>query len=253
MRVVNSVTIPLTDIGVLLVGYNRPDLLIKRIKELSKENIVNFYISIDGGEASQTREMEIFKEFAMNELESVPNLSITHEEKNLGLVKHMTTKISQVLSKHEYIIVIEDDVKVSKSFLVNMVSGLNYLKTKKKLGVVSGWSPVAIPLIRNKWRMGKYVYIWGWATSRSVWQLYQYDLSAENMILELENSSTWAKYSNLQQASWLSKFNKIKNNPFYTWDIQFFYHCLKNNYEILSPLFSMTGNEGFEDDRAVHP
>jgi len=40
------------DVGVLLVGYSRPDLLTNRIHELASVNLVNLYISIDGGHDS---------------------------------------------------------------------------------------------------------------------------------------------------------------------------------------------------------
>lgn len=252
MRKPTSETITFSDVGILLVGYSRPDLLKNRIYEFASENIVNLYISIDGGEASHTLEMEKFKGLTKQVLKPIQNLQIYHEANNLGLVRHLTSRITQVLNEHKYIIVIEDDIKVSKSFFSNMLHGLNYLNTRELKGVVSGWSPVAFPYAQNKWRNSKYVYIWGWATSREVWEGYEYDLSRENIEKNLNNSLNWSKYSKFQKASWVSKFNKLKIVPLFTWDIQFIYHCLKNDYHIIAPLFTMTGNQGFEDDRAIH-
>lgn len=245
-------TITFRDVGILLVGYSRPDLLRNRIHEFASENIVNLYISIDGGEASHTLEMEKFKVLAKQVLKPIQNLQICHEVNNLGLVRHLTSRINQVLNEHKYIIVIEDDIKVSKSFFSNMLHGLNYLDARKLKGVVSGWSPVAIPYVQNKWRNSKYPFIWGWASSREVWKDYKYNLSMENIEKEINKSFNWSKYSNFQKAFWISKFNACKKNPLYTWDIQFFYHCLKNNYQFIIPLFTMTGNQGFNDGRAVH-
>ncbi len=252
MRKPTSETITFRDVGILLVGYSRPDLLKNRIYEFASENIVNLYISIDGGEASHTLEMEKFKELAMQVFKPIQNLKIYHEVDNLGLVRHITSRITQVLNEHKYIIVVEDDIKISKSFFSNMLNGLNYLNAKELRGVVSGWSPVAFPYAQNKWRNSKYVYIWGWATSREVWEGYKYDLSRESIEENLNNSFNWSKYSKFQKVSWILKFNKLKSIPLFTWDIQFFYHCLKNNYHSVVPLFTMTGNEGFEDDRAIH-
>jgi hypothetical protein len=247
-----SETIIFRDVGVLLVGYSRPDLLKNRIHEFASENIVNLYISIDGGEASHTLEMENFKSLVKQELKSIQNLRIYHEENNLGLVRHLTSRITQVLNEHKYIIVIEDDIKVSKTFFSNMLHGLNYLNARGLKGVVSGWSPVAIPYVQNKWRNSKYPFIWGWASSREVWEGYKYNLSMEDIEKDIKNSVNWSKYSNFQKAFWISKFNGLKKNPLYTWDIQFFYHCLKNNYHCITPLFTMTGNQGFNDERAIH-
>jgi len=252
VRKLTSETITFRDVGILLVGYSRPDLLKNRIYELASENIVNLYISIDGGEASHTLEMEKFKGLAKQVLKPIQNLQIYHEVNCLGLVRHLTSRITQVLSEHKYVIVIEDDIKVSKSFFSNMLHGLNYLNARELKGVVSGWSPAAFPYAQNKWRNSKYVYIWGWATSREVWEGYKYDLSKEKFEENLKNSFVWSKFSNIQKSFWISKFNQSKKDPLYTWDSQFFYHCLKNDYYFITPMFSMTGNQGFEDKRAVH-
>ncbi len=240
------------DVGVLLVGHSRPDLLTNRIHELTSENIVNLYVSIDGGELSHTPEMENFKILVKNTMAFIPNLRIYHERHNLGMVIHLTSKITQVLSNHKYIIVIEDDVKLSKAFFVNMLNGLNYLENRELVGVVCGWSPLSIPYIQNKWRNCKYVYLWGWATSKHAWEGYSYDLSKENLEKNLATSLKWSELSKYQKASCLSKFNKVKKTPLSTWDYQFSYHCIKSDHHIIAPLFSITGNQGFENERAVH-
>ena len=196
--------------------------------------------------------MEKFKALAKTELITIPNLIISHESQNLGLVRHITSKISYILQRHSYIIVIEDDVKISRSFISNMLEGLNYFSKKGILGVVSGWSPTVSAKLKNKWRISNYQYIWGWSTSREVWDNYDYDLSSVNFEQRLSSSKNWNRLNYFQKNNWLGKFKKIKANPLYTWDIQFYYHCLKKDVCFLSPLYSLTGNEGFEDSRAVH-
>lgn len=247
-----TTSVTMEDVGVLLIGYNRPDFLQKRILEIKGTQVINLYICIDGGRESKTAEMEKFKALAKTELTTIPNLIISHESQNLGLVRHITSKISYVFQKHQYIIVIEDDVKISSSFIFNMLQGLNYFSNKRVLGVVSGWSPIVSRKLKNKWRISKYQYIWGWSTSRDVWDDYKYDLSALNFELNLNSSKKWNKLNRSQKKNWLGKFKKIKRSPLHTWDIQFYYHCLQKEVCFLSPLFSLTGNEGFNDSRAVH-
>ena len=43
--------------ALLLVGYNRPELLFKRISEIAVMNLDHIYISIDGGIESHSKEM----------------------------------------------------------------------------------------------------------------------------------------------------------------------------------------------------
>ena len=244
--------ITFNEVGILIIGFKRPDLLVNRVLELDVEKVENLYISIDGGEESHTVDTEKFKDFAERKLASIPNFIINHESKNLGLVRHVTSSITKVLEKHQYIIVIEDDVKVSESFLENMLAGLTYLRNKHTNGIVSGWSPAPVPFLRNKWRKTKYAYIWGWSCSREVWKDYNFDLSTENIYECLEKSQSWRAYSRFQKIQWMSRFIRMQNNPMVTWDVQFFYHCIKNDFLMISPLFTMTGNQGFEDERAAH-
>jgi hypothetical protein len=243
--------IKIEDICVLLIGYNRPELLQKRIIELQNSLVSNIYISIDGGVESSTSEMEEVKTLAKNILHN-KKLILNHQEHNSGLVLHITNEISKVLNLHKYVIVIEDDIKISKNFIINMVLGLSKLEELGLRGIVSGYSPLFRDTLSNKWRKTHICNVWGWACSHDVWKVYNYDLSAievENRLLE---SKTWKKLNRYQKKFWLYKFKAVQKNPLYTWDYQFIFHSFINNYINLAPVFSIVGNEGFKDMRAVH-
>lgn len=185
-KILDNKLIKLDDICVLLVGYNRPELLQKRIIELKDSLVTNIYISIDGGVASSTFEMEEVKALAKNMLCN-KNLIINHHKRNLGLVLHTTNEISKVLKLNKYVIVVEDDVKMSKNFIINMVVGLSKLEELGLRGIVSGYSPLFRDTFNNKWRKTHICFLWGWACSSDVWKFYNYDLSTtevESRLLE---------------------------------------------------------------------
>ena len=117
--------VKVSDVGVLILAYNRPEMLQKRIKELSNNKISNLFISIDGGRSSHSPEMESTKDFAKLAFKKTKNFNLNHHKKNLGMVKHITREISNVLAKHKYVIVVEDDVKIVDNFIENMISGIN--------------------------------------------------------------------------------------------------------------------------------
>ena len=167
--------IKLEDICVLLIGYNRPELLQNRIIELKNSLVTNIYISIDGGVESSTFEMEEVKALAKNILNN-KKLTLNHHERNLGPVLHCTNEIAKVLKLHKYVIVVEDDVKMSKNFIINMVVGLNKLEELGLRGIVSGYSPLFRDTFNNKWRKTHICFLWGWACSSDVWKFYNYDL-----------------------------------------------------------------------------
>ena len=143
--------ISISEIGVLLLGFNRPELLKKRIDEICESKVENLYISIDGGSESHTVEMDLLKQYAQKKLSKLHCFNLNHHKDNLGLVRHITGEISNVLAKHQYIIVIEDDVKISINFICNMINGLNIHKRDNSIGVVNGFSPIHFKYFQNKW------------------------------------------------------------------------------------------------------
>ena len=244
--------VKVSDVGVLILAYNRPEMLHKRIKELSNSKICNLFISIDGGRSSHSPEMESTKDFARLAFKQTKNFNLNHHKKNLGMVKHITREISNVLAEYKYVIVVEDDVKIVDNFIENMISGINLQNRLGLNGIVSGWSPLYAKKLSNRWRVTTYPFIWGWACSRKTWNSYTYDLSKIDIEKELLCSESWDKLSNYQKTKWLGYLKKTQLNPKYTWDAQLFFLLLKNNHSNLSPIFSITGNEGFNDIRAVH-
>lgn len=248
-RSVNQAQIP-----VLLVGFNRPELLMRRVLELRENDLSLLYISIDGNHTIDI-EMENCLESISQLFESEKSLKILRSDENMGLAKHITTRISQLLEEHESIIVLEDDIKIGNNFIQNMNLGLKNLDELSLRGVVSGFSAIMRPRnmnIKNRWRRTPYFNCWGWVCTRDVWKDYKLDISEEDLNHELGSSMTWRELSNWQQFLWLSRFIKIQRTPFHTWDIQFQYHCFKNSYINLAPILSITDNEGFNDSRSAH-
>jgi len=245
----------MSDTPILLLGFNRPDLLKKRIQEISKMNIRNIYVSIDGGSHSNTVEMldlikSIPKYFRNNE-----NIIVTHQESNLGLTNHITESISAVLRLHPNIIVVEDDISLSKSFYNNINLGLNILNSKNTLGTVSSLSAINYSgkiYPKNKWRKTKYFFCWGWGCSKETWAKYRLDLTSVDLDKELSSSLPWNELSNHQKKVWISRFNRVKNNPSYTWDVQMQYTSFLFNFTNLAPVFRFSDNEGFNDIKATH-
>jgi len=250
-KVLHNNLIKLEDICVLLIGYNRPELLQKRITELQNSVVTNIYISIDGGAESTTLEMEKFKELAKTIFRD-KDLKLTHHKHNLGLVLHITKEITKVLNLHKYVIVIEEDVKISRNFIINMVRGLNKLEELGLSGIVSGHSRLYRDTSNNKWRKTHFSIVWGWACSSEVWKVYNYDISTIEIENRLSESETWQTLNRYQKKFWLTKIKAVQKDPLYTWDYQFYFYSFINNFVNLAPIFSIVGNEGFSDSRAVH-
>jgi GR25 family glycosyltransferase involved in LPS biosynthesis len=240
------------EIGVLLFGYNRPQLLKRRIKELERMKIKNLFISIDGGSKSHTKEMDVVKKMAKSHLGNVRNLRIMHYKENLGMVNHFNIAMNKVFKEHKYVVFIEDDIILSENFMSNMTQGFSEQSKLKKIGFVSSFSPFFSNSLPNRWRNSFYPFVWGIGFSRDIWNLYDKDFGKIHIEDSLAKSLNWNQLSNFQKKYWLQKFKKIKNDPKYTYDYQLVYLALRYNVKNISPVFTMVGNEGFHDPNASH-
>ncbi len=245
----NPPTIP-----VLLIGYNRPELIIKRVEDLLRNNVENLFISIDGNEDLRDIMQETLK--VVDSLcQDKCELNYKIHETNFGLAAHITNEISKLLEIYSEIIVLEDDIQIGENFLMNMERGLQHLNVSNITGIVSGFSPIIQPKylkIANKWRKTPYFTCWGWLCTKDVWEKYILDISKINLNEALVNSKTWQAMNKWQQFLWLSRFRKIQQNPHHTWDIQFQFMCFRHEITNMAPMFSLTNNEGFNDLRSAH-
>jgi hypothetical protein len=244
-----------SDVPILLLGFNRPDFLKKRILELITMQVEHLYISIDGGINAKSEAMKEVISWAELSIKDLKTLIIIENQKNLGLVKHITTSITKVLERHPYVVVVEDDIKLSQNFYSNMLYGLNLQHSRRKKGIVGGFSVLNLSnfsLIRNKWRTSPYTVIWGWGCSKLIWEEYTTIINKETIMDKLSSSPAWNSLSNFQKKVWLGRFEKVAVNPEYTWDIQLQYLSFIKNYENIYPISTITLNEGFSDLRSTN-
>lgn len=240
---------------ILLLGYNRPEMVQKRLAEISNFQVRHVIVSIDGSNLATKQKFKTIIKVAKTQLKNLDSFKVIMHNKNLGLSKHIVQAISTAFIKHPYLIVVEDDICLSEKFYDNILGGLNLLHRKNKNGIVSGFSPIEIARVNhiaNRWRSTIYTPIWGWGCSSETWAQYELDLTRVELELELNSSTTWQKFRKFKKAVWLGRFYKMKNYPNITWDYQMQYTSIKKSFTNLVPISRFTNNEGFKDSRAAN-
>jgi hypothetical protein len=253
VSIIRQYAIPVT--SVLLIGYNRPENIVQRIKELEKNVIENLYISLD-----KCLDPLIAKEVLTAAEESVTksslskNTTIWRQDRNLGLSNHICWAIKKVLEDKSELIVIEDDIRISNDFVSQMSDCYSEHSGEKDLGTVGGFSgvPIIYDTMKNYWRQSRYFSAWGWMIGRETWSLYEQFLPQGDLEAQLSNSQNWALLSPIQRTTWLQRFDKVRNNPSLTWDYQMQYMTFKYDLKHILPLFRICENVGFHDPRSTN-
>lgn len=241
-------------IPILLITYNRPDHLRRRLIELlENEKASLVIISIDYCSDLLTAENNL----VINgfQLRHGNRIRVIHRKNNLGIAKHLPVAVSEVLSEFSYVIVIEDDIRIGHGAINHFVSASWLLDSKPEIFTIGGFGPtfwMGSNIRRNKWRESIYFSAWGWMTSKTKWQNYHADLSDEKINESLFEIRNYPKLTSRQKNTWSLRFRKIQKSPEFTWDIQMQYWTFRLGKKHLLPVMRILENQGFSDLRSAN-
>ena len=106
------------NINILLIGFNRSDLIAKSIQRLKKIDEVDLWISIDGPRKYNRVDLkEINKIKDVCRLEKIQNKKLKFNKNNLGCRRGVVEAISWFFSKVNEGIIIEDDIEMDRNYI----------------------------------------------------------------------------------------------------------------------------------------
>lgn len=243
---------------VLLIGFNRPDLLHANLLRILEWSPPRIYISIDGPKeftdnSGWYETVGLLKEYRENS-----KITIWINKHNLGMAKNVVESISLAMRNEKSLIIIEDDAKIFYNAYISICKVLNS-NLAKPYSIISSFSSLPAPaniikkFISNKFRPATYCSIWGgWGITKEKWSLYELDISHLDLNLVLSKSKLWERLSPRQQNIWESRFNKVMNDPVITWDYQLQFMFFRYDLPGLSPIFRASDNVGFSDTRSTN-
>jgi hypothetical protein len=249
------------DVPILLIGYKRADLLVKRLEEIAQIGKCRVFVSLDGidtldNESIDQKIIDLRRE-AVTSYSQRLRLTLWESKTNLGLTKNVTESISRVFETEQELLIIEDDISISWRTYHELQAMLSRDPTDS-VEVVCLFTPWTKPnnilkyqLPKNRWRNTRYFSPWGWYVKRDVWMKYSTELPFD-YISKLKKSSAWSALPVQHQNVWLGRFKKVADNSIFTWDYQFQYLVFVENIKIISPIYRLVENEGFNDPRSTN-
>ena len=249
-----------SDIPILIVAFNRPALLIKRLNELSTQTLLptKIFVSIDGprlnNKEDQASQLQIVS--ALNSFKSPIIVEVLRKKENLGLSRNMLESIKHVLSRANQLIVIEDDVAIAPNFFENFTEAIKFYLTKDStIYTIGGYSPLIMNkkiklfetlLPSNKWRKTIYFHSWGWATTSIFWNQFIPIDKNTNFDIFFESSIIWKSFSKRKKDIWLKRFKRE------VWDYQVQANLFRLNRYNLFPHYSLIDNQGIGDLKSTN-
>lgn len=238
---------------IVLFAYNRPEHTLKCLESLAENNLAAqsvLHIFCDGPKANASpADLQKIKEVheVVNRSKWCGEVFIHTQEKNIGLRNSIISGVTSIISKHGKVIVIEDDLVLSRYFLEYMNNGLKRYEQNLNVGQISGFAfKLDVTSVKEDAYFIPLATTWGWATWGRVWDEVDFDGRAYQSILP--DKKTIRRFNLDNSYDYYSMLMKqLKNDQgISSWGIMFWLNAFKHQYMVLYPKHALCTNNGFD-------
>lgn len=229
--------------------FNRPGHTLRTLSALQRNDLAKeskLYIFCDGPRAQKDEKGVSDVRALVRQEPWCRQVEIFEQDSNLGLATSIRNGISSVLTEHESIIVLEDDIETAPQFLRYMNHSLAEYKHDKYVTSVCSYVPDGfLSSILPPTFLVPFMSCWGWGTWRRSWDLVRWD--AKELLKQLAQAPGGLHRFNLDGTCNLSKqLEDNLNGRLKTWAIFWAASTYLSNGNSLYPRKSLSRNCGFD-------
>jgi hypothetical protein len=238
---------------VLVIGYNRPELMQGQLDFLlSKVKVQKVWISIDGAKKNSESKQKVLavQKVVRKFQKKYPGKVLTQfSAQNLGCRKGVEKALNWFFGQNTLGIILEDDCVPDLSFFPYVTELLEKYKTDTRVGMIAGTNPLVKTATTSSYFFSYQTLVWGWATWRRAWLSYQ--TTASKGLEALQTPVVRASVLERTTRKHLKIIEKVLTHQIDTWDyIWYLSNILESRVNIV-PNSNLISNVGFSDD-ATH-
>lgn len=233
--------------------FNRPDTTQRVFEEIRAARPPKLLVIADGPRSDRVGEVEKC-EAARAIIDTVDwpcEVVKNYSDTNIGCKMRVSSGIDWVFKQVEEAIILEDDCLPHQSFFRFCEEMLQKYKNNTQVAMVAGTNFNNSPdTSEESYFFSRLVQIWGWATWRRAWEIYDRDMVTWKEFVEncgfdkLDMDRNIVKYVK-------PAYESAANNEIDTWDFQWSYSVLSNGMYVAVPNTNLIQNIGFGID-ATH-
>lgn len=236
------------EVPVLLIAFNRPDTTQKVFDRIRDAKPKKLYVSVDGPRQDKNGEAELCAEVKrlVKIIDWQCECFYLFNDKNLGAEVTVSSAISWVLKNEEFVIVLEDDIIVPRSFFYFMQEMLLKYRNESQIAMISGCNYTPIKLPNNEdYLFSIYGHTWGWGTWKRAWEKFDLYINDFDEKLKPAFLNKISK-SRSEKKYYRELFTRMKRNGpnANNWDHCWFYLRLTNELLSVIPRVNLTSNIG---------
>lgn len=231
---------------VAIFVFRRPDHLkgaLESLKQCPEFDATKFFVFSDGPRnAIDAKGVEEVRKLAKEMLGN--KAEYFFQEHNIGLSKSIIQGTNEVLKKHKNIIVLEDDLVLSKNFLWFMNTALDKYENSDNVFQVSGHNFISADAGRTETIMLPFSSSWGWGTWKRAWSHFDPQatgweiIKADRFLRKRFNLEGIYDYSKMLTDQMEGKID--------SWAVRWYWTIFNNDGIIVYPPYTLVQNTGFD-------
>lgn len=234
---------------IVVFTYNRLETLQQLILSLNnceeaKES--ELYIFSDGPKSPADNMLIIKVREYIKTITGFKQVTTFNSEVNKGLAKSIIGGVTTMFERYNSLIVLEDDLQVSKNFLRYMNESLCYYENEKRVFSISGYN---IPMSESlNYKYDTYLTFrassWGWASWKDRWQIIDWEVKD---FKQFRKNPEKIRAFNRAGSDMFGMLERQQEGKIDSWAIRWCFHQYKNNYYSVYPMVSKIKNGGFNE------
>lgn len=241
--------------AVLLIGFNRPELLAEVIERIRAVAPPRVYLAVDGardGRPGEADKVRTCQELA-GALDWGCEVFTLFREQNLGCGRGVSGAIDWFFEHEERGIILEDDILPEPDFFPYVTAMLDRYASDTRVASITGTNfiPLAEQRDASAPRLTRVPLVWGWATWRRVWHEYRFDIAGWRDGWDSRAMKNAMGGTHPAKLLWSANFDLMARHAIDTWDLQFVYACMHEGQLTVAPPVNLVENVGFRAD-ATH-
>ncbi|MBN8453807.1 glycosyltransferase [Accumulibacter sp.] len=232
---------------VALFVYNRPTHTRRTLDALAR-NIgaaqVDLYVFSDGPKRTEDESGVAEVRSLFNNEDRFHSVTLFAEDSNRGLAAAIIAGVSDVLDRHEMVIVLEDDIITSPQFLQFLTEALIFYRDHEAVWHISGWNyPIKACDGEYSAFLWRVMNCWGWATWKDRWALFE--RSPEETLRLFSPEQKW-QFNLDGSHDFFSQVEKNARGRIRTWAVFWYVTIFLRGGLCVNPVHSLAVNIGFD-------
>lgn len=227
-------------IPVLLIGFNRPDLIKNQLALLASLNINKIYVAIDGGRNTKEQSLCDQSVKAVQNFKFNGEKHLKYRNYNLGCGLGVVSALDWFYSLEEFGIVLEDDCVPTSDTFRYFEENIQKIITDPHLGMLSAHNPCKETRTEI---YSSYIFINGWMTTREKYEKIR--MGMYKLQSPIRKKIPGPKWRFPDSIYWWSTSTRVKLGGHDTWDSPFLERFSTLGYRCLVPRKNLIQNVGF--------